>query len=436
MSDVVLIAIACLVAGLAAGALIAFVVRGRSAKRDDATEQSLMEFGQQLNNLSREVQVERELSAERLTSMKETFSAAAADALQRNSRGFLDLATETFERYRASAVTEFANKEKAIEGLIQPVKDSLNQFSSAIQELEKSRVGAYEGIREQVTGLVQLQKDLRSETANLVSALKAPQVRGRWGEIQLRRVVEFAVMIDRCDFVEQQSAKTPDGRLRPDLIVRLPGNKTIVVDAKAPIDKYLLAVEANSDGERRLHLEGYAGQVRGHMTQLAGKNYWEQFNSAPEFVFMFLPGESFYRAALDGDATLIESGTSQRVIIATPVTLITLLKTVASGWRQEKLAEDAEKIGHLGKELYERLGTLSEHFAAIGSSLGSAVEKYNSALATLESRVLVSARRFKEMPITATDKEIKQASQIESVPRQIQAPELADGPILLSRQEH
>jgi DNA recombination protein RmuC len=421
MSEVMLIAIVCLIAGLAAGALLMWLTRPKGSVIDPVMAQAFADLNARVGELSRDVDVEREVNADRLAAMKDTFSAAAADALQKNNKGFLDLATETFERYRSNAVTDFANREKAIEGLIAPVKETLNQFSSSIQELEKSRVGAYEGIREQVKGLIQSQGELRSETANLVGALKTPRVRGRWGEIQLRRVVEFAGMIDHCDFLEQQTATTEEGRRRPDLIVRLPGNKTIIVDAKSPIDQYLLAVEAEDDVSRRTHLKQYADQIHGHVEQLGSKSYWEQFKSAPEFVFMFLPGDSFYQAALEGDPTLIEAGAAQRVIIATPITLITLLKTVSSGWRQERLADEAEKIGNLGKELYERIATLGDHFAGVGSSLRNAVDKYNSTLATLESRVLVSARRFKDMPITATDKEIKLVTQIESVPRQIEA---------------
>jgi DNA recombination protein RmuC len=240
----------------------------------------------------------------------------------------------------------------------------------------------------------------------------------------LRRVIELAGMLDRCDFFEQCSVATEGGRLRPDVIIRLPGGSTIVVDAKSPLDKYLLAMEAADDETRQSHLAAYAAQVRGHMTALSGKAYWSQFKPAPEFVFMFLPGESFYSAALSGDPLLIEAGANQRVILATPTTLIALLKAVAYGWRQERLAEDSEKISDLGKELYDRISRLSELFGGVGASLRAAVDKYNEAVGTLESRVLVSARRFKELPVTATDKEIKTMVQVDVIPRQLQSPEM------------
>jgi DNA recombination protein RmuC len=241
-------------------------------------------------------------------------------------------------------------------------------------------------------------------------------------------VVELSGMLDRCDFIEQKSVSTDDRRLRPDMIVRLPGGSTIVVDAKSPLDRYLLAMEAPQDTAKQEHIAEYAAQIRGHMSALSTKAYWEQFNPAPEFVFMFLPGESFFSAALTADPLLIEVGANQRVILATPTTLIALLKAVSYGWRQERLAADAEKIGGLGKELYERLAGLAEHFVGVGASLRAAVEKYNSAVGTLESRVLVSARKFKELPIAASDKDIKIPIQLDTIPREFQAPELAEAP--------
>jgi DNA recombination protein RmuC len=394
------------------------------------------QFRGKLIQLSSALESERQMNTERLVSMKDTFVAIASDALKKNNDGFLTLAKETFERYQQGAVTDLEKREKAIEHLVKPVKETLDRFEMKIQEVEKERIGAYEGLTSQVKTLFESQKELRSETANLVHALKTPRIRGRWGEIQLRRVVELAGMIDHCDFSEQQSVNTDDGRLRPDMIVRLPGKKTVVVDAKSPLDSYLLALDAPDESERQTHLVAYANQIRGHITALSNKAYWEQFKPAPEFVFMFLPGESFYSAALEADPSLIEGGVNQRVILATPTTLIALLKAVAYGWRQERLAEDAEKIGNLGKELYERVCTLGGHFLSLGSSLRTAVEKYNDAVGTLESRVLVSARRFKDMPITATDKEIKPTNQIETIPRHLQTPELSDlreQPIILNR---
>jgi DNA recombination protein RmuC len=404
---------------------IVLLLRQRGAPADSMAEQRMAELSSHVANLANALDVERKMNAERIANMKETFASLAAEALQRNNEGFLNLADESFKRHREGAITDLDKREKAIEGLVKPVKESLDKFELKVQELEKARVGAYENITAQVHGMLQSQKDLRSETANLVHALKTPRVRGRWGEIQLRRVVELAGMISHCDFFEQQSVTTESGRLRPDMIVRLPGNNTIVVDAKSPLDQYLLAMEAENDDTRQTHLSQYALQIRGHMSALNNKAYWDQFKPAPEFVFMFLPGESFYSAALEADPALIEGNSSQRVIIATPTTLIALLKAVAYGWRQERLAEDAEKIGTLGKELYERISILGTHFAGLGTSLRAAVEKYNDAAGTLETRVLVSARRFKEMPITPTDKEIVVPNLIDTIPRHLQSPELS-----------
>ncbi len=406
-----LVSIGFLIVGLMLGAAIGLLLGWLHGKQKAA-------------QLSSTLQAERQLNSERLANMKETFSAIAAEALQKNNVGFLGLAEQTFKRYQDGAANQLEKREKAIEGMVKPVKELLDRFDSKVQELEKARVGAYESITAQVDGLLQSQRELQSETANLVHALKTPRVRGRWGEIQLRRVVELAGMINKCDFLEQQSVRTDSGRLRPDMIVRLPGNSTIVVDAKSPIDQYLLAMEAEDNDAREAHLSQYAVQIRGHMSALSNKAYWDQFKPAPEFVFMFLPGESFYSAALQVDPLLIEGGSNQRVILATPTTLITLLKAISYGWRQERLAEDAEKIGTLGKELYERISTLGSHFVGLGTALRGAVLKYNEALATLESRVLVSARRFNELPIPATDKKIEIMNQIDVSPRELQISEL------------
>ena len=392
----------------------------------------LAEARERSAELSTTLAKERAATAEKLAlleraqaTLSDSFKALSAEALRSNNQSFLDLAKETLSTFQEQARGDLEKRQAAISDIIAPVRQSLEKMDGQIQEMERSRAGAYEGLKQQVLSLLETQAQLRAETGNLVRALRTPAARGRWGEIQLRRVCEVAGMLDHCDFVEQASVDSVAGKLRPDLVVKLPGGKTIVVDAKTPLEGYLDGVQADSDGARRDGLSRHARHVREHMKQLGAKAYWDQFDDTPEFVVLFLPGENFFSAALEQDPALIEAGIDHRVILATPTTLIALLRAVAYGWRQERLADNAREISGLGAELYKRLHDLGGHMERLGQQLEKAVGCYNGAVGSLESRVLVSARRFRDLHVTPDGADdIPLLEPLDHTPRRIQAPEL------------
>ena len=355
--------------------------------------------------------------------LADAFKALAAEALSSNNQSFLHLAGTVLEKFQQQAQGDLAGRQKAIDALVQPIQESLQKVDGKLQDLEKERIRAYAGLLEQVKSLGATQTDLKAETARLVNALRTPAVKGRWGEIQLRRVVEIAGMLPYVDFVEQVSTATETGKLRPDLIVNLPGGKNLVVDAKAPLQAYLNAIETQEEVHRHSWMKNHAKLIRDHMSKLSSKQYWEQFHPTPEFVVMFLPGEMFFSAALEQNPDLIEAGVTQRVIPASPTTLIALLRAVAYGWRQEKLAENAHEISKLGKQLYERLRNFIDYMEKLGAGLKTAVDAYNRAIGSLESRILVAARKFPELGAVAGP-ELPSLDQVEKQPRQVQALEV------------
>src|SRR3989440_1753188 len=360
---------------------------------------------------------ERTESFKRVTEeLAEKFKALSRDALKDNNQEFLNLARATLEKFQVSAKGELDQRQQAIDQLVKPLKDSLEKVDGKIGELEKSRAGAYAELREQVKSLATQQLELRNETGNLVKALRTPHIRGRWGEIQLRRVVELAGMLEYCDFTEQETVATEDGRIRPDVIVRLPGNRTIVVDAKVPFEAFYESISTNDDAIRINCLKEHARLVRTHIGALSRKSYWETVQPTPEFVLLFLPGETFYSAALEHDPKLIEDGVSEKVIIATPTTLIALLKAVSYGWRQEQMAANAQEVSKLAKDLYDRLRKFTEYFADIGKGLDRALDSYNKGVGSLEARVLVTARKFKERGAIAGE-EIEMLEPIDKLAR-------------------
>ncbi len=356
---------------------------------------------------------------------QEKFQAISSQVLQHTQQSFLNLAQSTMEKMQEQAKGEWDKKEQTLHASMLPVKEILGRFDQKLQEIEQMRVSSHAAMAQHMQLLQDAHQSLKTETGNLARALRVSNVRGRWGEIQLKRVVELAGMVDHCDFFEQNSEDSQDGRQRPDMIIRLPGQKNIIVDAKTPINAYLEALDCTDEDKKKSKLQEHARQLRSHVQNLSRKTYWEQFQPTPEFVILFLPGEPFFSAALEQDPSLIEAGVEQKVLIATPITLIALLRAVAFGWRQTHLSEAAFKMGEQGKELYKRLIDMAEHWQRLGKSLGHSIVAYNKAVGSLESRVLVAARKFNEMEPMRHNLQIPEVAPVEEQPRQLNASEMA-----------
>jgi len=376
-------------------------------------------------SLKATVDIERRTADEKMsiieharTQLAETFTALSSQALRNSTEEFLKLAQESLKKFHAEAQGELTQKEKSIENMLMPVKEALTRTDHHLRELEKERKEAYGSLTKHLESMAQTQLLLQGETRNLVQALRRPEVRGQWGEITLKRLAELAGMVEYCDFYQQETTQGEAGNLRPDMVVRMPDGREIVVDVKTPLDGYLSAVEAPDDGVRARHLERHARKVRERVRELASRNYWAQFKHSPDFVVMFIPGDQFLSAALDIDRDLLEYALGQKVILATPTSFVALLRAVAYGWRQQSLAENAEKIRDVGEDLYQRLSNFTEHLSKLGKNLGSSLDHYNRAVGSFERQIMPGARKFTEMGITPR-KELHNLDQIEKGVRQV-----------------
>ncbi len=376
------------------------------------------------SRLSAELEAERRLAVERRQGeedarrqLSDSFHALAAEALKSNSSEFLKLAQENLKQFQTRAEGDLAQREKAVANLVAPIREALDKTEQQIRQMEKERQAAYGSLTKHLETMAETQRLLQGETRNLVQALRRPEVRGQWGEMTLKRLAELAGMVQYCDFSEQASvASDAGGKLRPDMVVHMPDGRDIVVDAKTPLDAYLSAIEASDDNHRAQALERHARKVRERVRELSAKSYWQQFKNAPDFVVLFIPGDQFLSAALDVDHKLLEDALAERVILATPTSLVALLRAVGYGWRQEQLAENAEKIREEGERLYERLGTFNDYLVKLGNSLNSSVNNYNKAMGSFDARILPSARKFTEMGITPK-KELGDGNRVEAAVR-------------------
>lgn len=358
--------------------------------------------------------------------LKHTFSALAGSALRDNTEHFLRLARESMQQFQLRAENDLTLKQQAIEGLVKPIRDALGRTEAEMRRMENERREAQGALTSHLESIADSHRTLKDETRNLVQALRRPEVRGQWGELTLRRLAELAGMVEHCDFIEQESADGDAGRQRPDMVIRLPDRRDIIVDAKTPLDAYLSAVEATDDAQRGRHLQRHARNLRMRIRELAGKAYWRQFRHSPEFVVLFIPGDQFLSAALEIDSTLIEDALERHVILATPGSFVALLRAIAYGWRQEALARNAEEIQAVGQDLYNRLATFAEHLSRLGRCLDGSVDAFNRAVGSYDSRVLPGARKFAELGVTGSG-EPPGMAQVERATRHVETGREAGG---------
>ena len=380
------------------------------------TQQARVLAETRMDESTRQLLEQRALLDQARRELLGSFQALSGEALKQNNEAFLKLAAVTFETLQVKADGDLVQRQQSIDALVRPLHDTLQRYDEQLRLLEQSRQSAYGGLDQHLKSLAESQQRLQQETGNLVKALRAPTVRGQWGELTLKRVAELAGMVQHCDFIEQPSVTGEEARFRPDMVVQLPGGRQIVVDAKTVLSAYLEAHEAQNDVQQAEALRRHAAQVKSRMDELSLKAYWTQFEHSPEFVVLFLPGEQYLGAALDQNPRLIEEGFANGIVLATPATLIALLRAVAYGWRQERMTAHAEEAGRLGKELYERMAVLAEHMNDVGQALGKSVLAYNRAVGSLETRILPAARRFKELGVSS-DREILALEPTEVIPR-------------------
>ncbi len=382
-----------------------------------------LKFQSKITKLETQLSLEVNTVTQQQEMLKQTFSSLSSDALKHNNQMFIDLAQETLKRFHVQAKGELDQKEKSIENLVKPIRDALLKSEQQIQAMEKDRKEAYGSLHKHLETLSQTQLQLHDQTRNLVQALRRPEVRGQWGEITLKRLVELAGMVEHCDFYEQESVETDSGRVRPDMIIRMPTGREIVVDVKTPLDAYLSAVEAQTDDERKQFMEQHVRNVRNRIKELSAKSYWEQFSRSPDFAVLFIPGEQFLSSALDLDRDLLEFALARKIILATPASMVALMRAVAFGWRQEQLSENAELIRATGEDLYKRLATFSDHLAKLGRSLDGAVGNYNKAVGSFDTKLVPGAKKLADMGIDAS-REFEDPGQIEKGVREIENREI------------